>query len=174
MMDTNTQQNDALINEYIQSLSKKLTDKTMDGVLLEAKLKLANKQVKELEEYIVTLRQSFEDQQEEKDSRSADDVSGLVETNAFLENENDMLKQELQKAKQVIKELKNAEPKEVLIDDKLKTSNDILVKELSQADKKIDSLKKQLAEYTNKEQEKLNGDNNQAEEIGNSELSTYN
>jgi len=35
-------------------------------------------------------------------------------------------------------------------------------------------LKKQLAEYTNKEQEKLNGDNNQAEEIGNSELSTYN
>lgn len=173
-MDTNTQQNDALINEYIQSLSKKLTDKTMDGVLLEAKLKLANKQVKELEEYIVTLRQSFEDQQEEKDSKSADDVSGLVETNAFLENENDMLKQELQKAKQVIKELKNAEPKEVLIDDKLKTSNDILVRELSQADKKIDSLKKQLAEYTNKEQENLNGDNNQAEEIGNSELSTYN
>lgn len=148
-MDTNTQQNDALINEYIQSLSKKLTDKTMDGVLLEAKLKLANKQVKELEEYVVTLKQSFEEQQEEKETSSEDEVSTLVETNAFLEKENDMLKQELQKAKQAVKDLKNAEPKEVLLDEKLKTSNEILVKELSQADKKIDSLKKQLAEYTN-------------------------
>ena len=148
-MDTNTQQNDALINEYIQSLSKKLTDKTMDGVLLEAKLKLANKQVKELEEYVVTLKQSFEEQQEEKETSSEDEVSTLVETNAFLEKENDMLKQELQKAKQAVKDLKNAEPKEVLLDDKLKTSNEILVKELSQADKKIDSLKRQLAEYTN-------------------------
>jgi predicted RNase H-like nuclease (RuvC/YqgF family) len=148
-MDTNTQQNDALINEYIQSLSKKLTDKTMDGVLLEAKLKLANKQVKELEEYVVTLKQSFEEQQEEKETSSEDEVSTLVETNAFLEKENDMLKQELQKAKQAVKDLKNAEPKEVLLDEKLKTSNEILVKELSQADKKIDSLKRQLAEYTN-------------------------
>lgn len=148
-MDTNTQQNDALINEYIQSLSKKLTDKTMDGVLLEAKLKLANKQVKELEEYVVTLKQSFEEQQEEKETSSEDEVSTLVETNAFLEQENDMLKQELQKAKQAVKDLKNAEPKEVLLDEKLKTSNEILVKELSQADKKIDSLKRQLAEYTN-------------------------
>jgi predicted RNase H-like nuclease (RuvC/YqgF family) len=168
--------NDALINEYIKSLSKALTDKTMESVLHEAKYRQASVELEKANNYIVELRNSFEEQTEFSTKKGSDEIGGLLDTTRVLEEENAKLLEKVERLKEENKTLLakvEEKPTEVVVDEArvkhYENTNAILSRELEQADKKIESLKLQLAQYL-ETQENLNGDSNQAQEIGDSKL----
>lgn len=135
-MEKEQTNNDNMVNEYINVLIKKFNDLSLEAVTVQTRFNLA---VKEKEQLLKMI--------ESKDK----DIEGL---NAEVIREREKAPQ----IKEVIKEVEVTKEVPVNTDDALVRQNELLKKELTQAETKIKKLKSQL-------QEIRNGGNTEAEEI---------
>jgi len=138
-MEKEQTNNDNMVNEYINVLIKKFNDLSLEAVTIQTRFNLA---VKEKEQLLKMI--------ESKDK----DIEDL---NAEVIREREKAPQ----IKEVIKEVEVTKEVPVNTDDALVKQNEMLKKELTQAETKIKKLKNQL-------QEIRNGGNTEAEEIGDS------
>lgn len=138
-MEKEQTNNDNMVNEYINVLIKKFNDLSLEAVTLQTRFNLVTKEKEQLLKMI-----------ESKDK----DIENL---NAEVIREREKAPQ----IKEVIKEVEVTKEVPVNTDDALVKQNEMLKKELTQAETKIKKLKNQL-------QEIRNGGNTEAEEIGDS------
>lgn len=124
-MNTETTNNDNLVNEYINVLVKKLNDVSLEVVTLQTRLNVLSREKEQL------LAGHAERDQEIDDLKQK-----------LIAEKNNV--KEVEVIKEVIKEVEV--PKEVIMDDSVKKENALLKREIQQADEKIKKLKSQLQE----------------------------
>ena len=186
-------ENENLINAYIANLAKSVNDLTLENLLLKSKQQNAATETNEVREQV---SRQAEEIQELKDTeeklrnevfdlqrKAKDDVDFIERLEGGIEQANKIIAQfeqekdgALAKVAKLEKEAKQAalapsdtsklkEEKDTLFNQNVK-----LLKDLDYAENKIKELKDKLRNQ-NKE-ESVNGDNNQAETVGNSRFST--
>ena len=160
-------ENQELINEYLSSLSKIVTDLTLENILLKARVVVSKKEktdlldqsqknladIKELKEMLNATRElkSSEDKESFAAAGEVKDYivrleAGLEEANtiiARLEEEKNQLVSKLKEKTIIASELELRKSK-----DESYTQNIKLLKELEQSDKIISDLKKKLKVIT--------------------------
>jgi uncharacterized protein YdiU (UPF0061 family) len=145
-MDTGNTQNNILIDEYISNLSKSLHDKTLELILANSKLNVANKEKGSIQQLLLEKTQ---------------EVDSFRQANETLQEE---LEAETKNVKtvEVEKVVEKIIEKSVSTDDykKLEAVNSKLLKELDQSDKRIQEYKNKLSQTI---EEQTDGDNNKAE-----------
>lgn len=145
-MDTGNTQNNILIDEYISNLSKSLHDKTLELILANSKLNVANKENGSIQQLLLEKTQ---------------EVDSFRQANETLQEE---LEAETKNVKtvEVEKVVEKIIEKSVSTDDykKLEAVNSKLLKELDQSDKRIQEYKNKLSQAI---EEQADGDNNKAE-----------
>lgn len=119
------QNNEAMVNEYINVLLKKVNDTSLELVMAQTKVNLATKEREQALKTIETLQKDLEDSKAE----------------VLREREKPP------EIKEVIKEV--VVEKEVNMDTALKKEVDFLKKELAQAERKIEKLKSSNKEIAN-------------------------
>ena len=124
-MNTETTNNDNLVNEYINVLVKKLNDVSLEVVTLQTRLNVLSREKEQL------LAGHAERDQEIDDLKQK-----------LIAEKNNV--KEVEVIKEVIKEVEV--PNEVVLDDSVKKENTLLRREIQQADEKIRKLKSQLQE----------------------------
>ena len=185
-------ENENLINAYIANLAKSVNDLTLENLLLKSKQQNAATETNEVREQV---SRQAEEIQELKDTeeklrnevfdlqrKAKDDADFIERLEGGINQANEIIAQfeqekdgALAKVAKLEKEAKQAalapsdtsklkEEKDTLFNQNVK-----LLKDLDYAENKIKELKEKLIK--NKE-ESVNGDNNQAETVGNSGLST--
>ena len=185
-------ENENLVNAYIANLAKSVNDLTLENLLLKSKQQNTAVETNEVNEQVA--RQA-EDIQELKDTeeklrneifdlqrKAKDDADFIERLEGGIEQANGIIAQfeqekdgALAKVAKLEKEAKQASvvtPDSKLKEekDKLFNQNVKLLKDLDYAENKIKELKVKLRNQ-NKE-ESVNGDNNQAETVGNSGFSS--
>lgn len=124
-MNTETTNNDNLVNEYINVLAKKLNDVSLEVVSLQTRLNVLSREKEQL------LAGHSERDQE---------IDNLKQK--LIDEKNNV--KEVEVIKEVIKEVEV--PKEIVMDDSVRKENSLLKREIQQADEKIKKLKSQLQE----------------------------
>lgn len=187
-------ENENLINSYIANLAKSVNDLTLENLLLKSKQQNTATEISEIKEQVGRQAQQIEELKDTEEKlrnenfdfqrKAKDDVDfisrlegGIEQANAiiaqFEEEKNGALarvatlekeaKQQVVQAPSDTKKLE--EEKATLFNQNVK-----LLKDLDYAENKIKELKIKLRNNT--KEESVNGDNNQAEAVGNSELGT--
>lgn len=187
-------ENENLINAYIANLAKSVNDLTLENLLLKSKQQNTATEISEIKEQVGRQAQQIEELKDTEEKlrnenfdfqrKAKDDVDfisrlegGIEQANAiiaqFEEEKNGALakvatlekaaKQQVVQAPSDTKKLE--EEKATLFNQNVK-----LLKDLDYAENKIKELKIKLRNNT--KEESVNGDNNQAEAVGNSELGT--
>lgn len=188
-------ENENLINAYIQHLTKSVNDLTLENLLLKAKQQNAANETTEIKEQVGNQLQEIEELKstEEKlrnenfdfQRKAKDDIDfisrlegGIEQANAiiaqFEEEKNGALAKVARLEKEAKQQVVQAPPTDTkkLEDEKatLFNQNVKLLKDLDYAENKIKELKIKLRNNT--QEESVNGDNNQAKTVGNSEFSS--
>lgn len=187
-------ENENLINSYIANLAKSVNDLTLENLLLKAKQQNTATETAEIQERVRNQTQEIEELKDTEEKlrnenfdlqrKAKDDADfisrlegGIEQANGiiaqFEEEKNGALarvatlekaaKQQVVQAPSDTKKLE--EEKATLFNQNVK-----LLKDLDYAENKIKELKIKLRNNT--KEESVNGDNNQAEAVGNSELGT--
>ena len=109
------QNNEAMVNEYINVLLKKVNDTSLELVMAQTKANLANKEKEQALKTIETLRKDLEDSKAEvlREREKPPEIKGVVvekEVNmdTALKKEVDFLKKELTQAEQKLQKLKSS------------------------------------------------------------------
>ena len=109
------QNNEAMVNEYINVLLKKVNDTTLELVMAQTKANLANKEKEQALKTIETLRKDLEDSKAEvlREREKPPEIKEVVvekEVNmdTALKKEVDFLKKELTQAEQKLQKLKSS------------------------------------------------------------------
>jgi len=187
-------ENENLINSYIANLAKSVNDLTLENLLLKAKQQNTATETAEIQERVRNQTQEIEELKntEEKlrnenfdlQRKAKDDADFISRLEGGIEQANGIIAQfetekdaALAKVARLEKEAKQQvvqapsdtkkleEEKATLFNQNVK-----LLKDLDYAENKIKELKIKLRNNT--KEESVNGDNNQAEAVGNSELGT--
>lgn len=186
-------ENENLVNAYIANLAKTVNDLTLENLLLKSKQQNASTETNEIREQV---SRQAEEIQELKDTeeklrnesfdlqrKAKDDADFIERLEGGINQANEIIAQfeqekdgALAKVAKLEKEAKEASFT-VPTDTKLKeekdtlfTQNVKLLKDLDYSEKKIKELKDKLR--TQNKEESVNGDNNQAETVGNSGFSS--
>jgi len=109
------QNNEAMVNEYINVLLKKVNDTSLELVMAQTKANLANKEKEQALKTIETLRKDLEDSKAEvlREREKPPEIKEVVvekEVNmdTALKKEVDFLKKELTQAEQKLQKLKSS------------------------------------------------------------------
>jgi len=109
------QNNEAMVNEYINVLLKKVKDTSLELVMAQTKANLANKEKEQALKTIETLRKDLEDSKAEvlREREKPPEIKEVVvekEVNmdTALKKEVDFLKKELTQAEQKLQKLKSS------------------------------------------------------------------
>lgn len=188
-------ENENLINAYIQHLTKSVNDLTLENLLLKAKQQNAANETTEIKEQVARQAEEIQELKDTEEKlrnenfdfqrKAKDDIDfisrlegGIEQANAiiaqFEEEKNGALAKVARLEKEAKQQVVQAPPTDTkkLEDEKatLFNQNVKLLKDLDYAENKIKELKLKLRKP--KIEESVNGDNNQAEAVGNSGLST--
>lgn len=187
-------ENENLINSYIANLAKSVNDLTLENLLLKAKQQNTATETAEIQERVRNQTQEIEELKDTEEKlrnenfdlqrKAKDDADFISRLEGGIEQANGIIAQfetekdaALAKVARLEKEAKQQvvqapsdtkkleEEKATLFNQNVK-----LLKDLDYAENKIKELKIKLRKNTN--EESVNGDNNQAEAVGNSELGT--
>lgn len=187
-------ENENLINAYIANLAKSVNDLTLENLLLKSKQQNASAETNEIKEQVANQAQEIQELKntEEKlrnenfdlQRKAKDDADFIERLEGGINQANEIIAQfekekdgALAKVARLEKEAKQASFSAPSDTSKLKEEKDTLfnqnvklLKDLDYAENKIKELKDKLRNQ-NKE-ESVNGDNNQAETVGNPGLDT--
>ena len=187
-------ENENLINAYIANLAKSVNDLTLENLLLKSKQQNAAAETNEIKEQVANQAQEIQELKntEEKlrnenfdlQRKAKDDADFIERLEGGINQANEIIAQfekekdgALAKVARLEKEAKQASFSAPSDTSKLKEEKDTLfnqnvklLKDLDYAENKIKELKDKLRNQ-NKE-ESVNGDNNQAETVGNPGLDT--
>ena len=187
-------ENEKLINAYIANLAKSVNDLTLENLLLKSKQQNAAAETNEIKEQVANQAQEIQELKntEEKlrnenfdlQRKAKDDADFIERLEGGINQANEIIAQfekekdgALAKVARLEKEAKQASFSAPSDTSKLKeekntlfNQNVKLLKDLDYAENKIKELKDKLRNQ-NKE-ESVNGDNNQAETVGNPGLDT--
>jgi hypothetical protein len=135
-MDTSNTQNNVLLDEYIANLSKSLSDKTLEFILITSKLSVALKEKEKMKSAVLEKTQ-------EVDALNKSNQALILELNAEKAN---IKIREVEVIKEVIKEV--IIEKKISNDDitELEARNKKLLQELQQTDTVIKKYKKRISE----------------------------
>ena len=187
-------ENENLINAYIANLAKSVNDLTLENLLLKSKQQNAAAETNEIKEQVANQAQEIQELKntEEKlrnenfdfQRKAKDDIDFISRLEGGIEQANGIIAQfetekdaALAKVARLEKEAKQQvvqapsdtkkleEEKATLFNQNVK-----LLKDLDYAENKIKELKIKLRNNT--KEESVNGDNNQAETVGNPGLDT--
>ena len=187
-------ENENLINSYIANLAKSVNDLTLENLLLKAKQQNTATETAEIQERVRNQTQEIEELKDTEEKlrnenfdlqrKAKDDADFISRLEGGIEQANGIIAQfetekdaALAKVARLEKEAKQQvvqapsdtkkleEEKATLFNQNVK-----LLKDLDYAENKIKELKIKLRNNT--KEESVNGDNNQAEAVGNSELGT--
>jgi hypothetical protein len=131
-MDTSNTQNNVLLDEYIANLSKSLSDKTLEFILITSKLSVALKEKEKMKSAVLEKTQ-------EVDALNKSNQALILELNAEKAN---IKIREVEVIKEVIVE------KKISNDDitELEDRNKKLLQELQQTDTVIKNYKKRISD----------------------------
>lgn len=187
-------ENENLINSYIANLAKSVNDLTLENLLLKAKQQNTATETAEIQERVRNQTQQIEELKDTEEKlrnenfdlqrKAKDDIDFISRLEGGIEQANGIIAQfetekdaALAKVARLEKEAKQQvvqapsdtkkleEEKATLFNQNVK-----LLKDLDYAENKIKELKEKLRKNTN--EESVNGNNNQTETVGNSELGT--
>jgi chromosome segregation ATPase len=187
-------ENENLINAYIANLAKSVNDLTLENLLLKSKQQNTATETAEIQEKVRNQAQEIEELKDTEEKlrnenfdlqrKAKDDVDFISRLEGGIEQANGIIAQfetekdaALAKVARLEKEAKQQvvqaptdtkkleEEKATLFNQNVK-----LLKDLDYAENKIKELKLKLRNNT--KEESVNGDNNQAKTVGNSELGT--
>lgn len=187
-------ENENLINAYIANLAKSVNDLTLENLLLKSKQQNAATETAEIQGKVRNQAQEIEELKDTEEKlrnenfdlqrKTKDDADFISRLEGGIEQANGIIAQfetekdaALAKVARLEKEAKQQvvqaptdtkkleEEKATLFNQNVK-----LLKDLDYAENKIKELKLKLRNNT--KEESVNGDNNQAEAVGNSELGT--
>jgi len=109
------QNNEAMVNEYINVLLKKVNDTSLELVMAQTKANLANKEKEQALKTIETLRKDLEDSKAEvlREREKPPEIKEVivekeVNMDTALKKEVDFLKKELTQAEQKLQKLKSS------------------------------------------------------------------
>ena len=185
-------ENENLINAYIANLAKTVNDLTLENLLLKSKQQNTATETTEIKEQVARQAQEIEELKNTEEKlrnenfdlmRTAKDdkdfisrlEGGIEQANGIIAQFEEEKNAALAKVSQLEKEAKSAP---ALVDttelEKEKSTlfaqNVKLLKDLDYAENKIKELKEKLRNNT--KEESVNGNNNQAETVGNTGLDT--
>ena len=187
-------ENENLINAYIANLAKSVNDLTLENLLLKSKQQNAATERNEINEQVANQAQEIQELKntEEKlrnenfdlQRKAKDDADFIERLEGGINQANEIIAQfekekdgALAKVARLEKEAKQVAFSAPSDTSKLKEEKDTLfnqnvklLKDLDYAENKIKELKIKLRNNT--KEESVNGDNNQAETVGNSGLDT--
>lgn len=187
-------ENENLINSYIANLAKSVNDLTLENLLLKAKQQNTATETAEIQERVRNQTQEIEELKDTEEKlrnenfdlqrKAKDDADFISRLEGGIEQANGIIAQfeeEKNGALARVATLEKAAKQQVVqapSDTKkleqekatLFNQNVKLLKDLDYAENKIKELKIKLRNNT--KEESVNGDNNQAEAVGNSELGT--
>lgn len=187
-------ENENLINAYIANLAKTVNDLTLENLLLKSKQQNASAETNEIKEQVANQAQEIQELKntEEKlrnenfdlQRKAKDDADFIERLEGGINQANEIIAQfekekdgALAKVARLEKEAKQASFSAPSDTSKLKEEKDTLfnqnvklLKDLDYAENKIKELKQKLR--NNKQEESVNGDNNQTEAFGNPGLDT--
>ena len=187
-------ENENLINAYIANLAKSVNDLTLENLLLKSKQQNTATETAEIQERVRNQAQEIEELKDTEEKlrnenfdlqrKAKDDADFISRLEGGIEQANGIIAQfetekdaALAKVARLEKEAKQQvvqAPTDTkkLEDEKatLFNQNVKLLKDLDYAENKIKELKLKLRNNT--KEESVNGDNNQAKTVGNSELGT--
>ena len=187
-------ENENLINAYIANLAKSVNDLTLENLLLKSKQQNASAETNEIKEQVANQAQEIQELKntEEKlrnenfdlQRKAKDDADFIERLEGGINQANEIIAQfekekdgALAKVARLEKEAKQASFSAPSDTSKLKEEKDTLfnqnvklLKDLDYAENKIKELKDKLRNNT--KEESVNGDNNQAETVRDSGLST--
>lgn len=187
-------ENENLVNAYIANLAKSVNDLTLENLLLKSKQQNASTETNEIREQVGRQVQQIEELKDTEEKlrnenfdlqrKAKDDVDFISRLEGGIEQANEIIAQfeeekngALAKVAKLEKEAKQQvvqapsdtkkleEEKATLFNQNVK-----LLKDLDYAENKIKELKTKLRNNT--KEESVNGDNNQAETVGNSGFSS--
>jgi len=187
-------ENENLINAYIANLAKSVNDLTLENLLLKSKQQNTATETAEIQERVRNQAQEIEELKDTEEKlrnenfdlqrKAKDDADFISRLEGGIEQANGIIAQfetekdaALAKVARLEKEAKQQvvqaptdtkkleEEKATLFNQNVK-----LLKDLDYAENKIKELKLKLRNNT--KEESVNGDNNQAKTVGNSELGT--
>ena len=187
-------ENENLINAYIANLAKSVNDLTLENLLLKSKQQNTATETAEIQEKVRNQAQEIEELKDTEEKlrnenfdlqrKAKDDADFISRLEGGIEQANGIIAQfetekdaALAKVARLEKEAKQQvvqaptdtkkleEEKATLFNQNVK-----LLKDLDYAENKIKELKLKLRNNT--KEESVNGDNNQAKTVGNSELGT--
>ena len=187
-------ENENLINAYIANLAKSVNDLTLENLLLKSKQQNTATETAEIQERVRNQAQEIEELKDTEEKlrnenfdlqrKAKDDAEFISRLEGGIEQANGIIAQfetekdaALAKVARLEKEAKQQvvqaptdtkkleEEKATLFNQNVK-----LLKDLDYAENKIKELKQKLRNNT--QEESVNGNNNQAETVGNSELGT--
>ena len=187
-------ENENLVNAYIANLAKSVNDLTLENLLLKSKQQNASTETNEIREQVGRQVQQIEELKDTEEKlrnenfdlqrKAKDDVDFISRLEGGIEQANEIIAQfeeekngALAKVAKLEKEAKQQvvqapsdtkkleEEKATLFNQNVK-----LLKDLDYAENKIKELKIKLRNNT--KEESVNGDNNQAETVGNSGFSS--
>jgi chromosome segregation ATPase len=182
-------ENENLINAYIQHLTKSVNDLTLENLLLKAKQQNAANETTEIKEQVARQAEEIQELKDTEEKlrnenfdlqrKAKDDIDfisrlegGIEQANAIIAQFEEEKNGALARVAILEKELNTPTDTKKLEDEKatLFNQNVKLLKDFDYAEKKIKELKQKLRNNTI--EESVNGDNNQAKTVGNSELGT--
>ena len=187
-------ENENLINAYIANLAKSVNDLTLENLLLKSKQQNTATETAEIQERVRNQAQEIEELKDTEEKlrnenfdlqrKAKDDADFISRLEGGIEQANGIIAQfetekdaALAKVARLEKEAKQqvvTAPTDTkkLEDEKatLFNQNVKLLKDLDYAENKIKELKERLRNNT--KEESVNGDNNQAETVGNTGLDT--
>lgn len=185
-------ENENLINSYIANLAKSVNDLTLENILLKSKQQNAATELNEIKEQVGNQAQQIQELKDTEEvlrnenfdfqRKAKDDEDFIRRLEEGIEQANKIIAQfeeekdgALAKVARLEKEAKR--PVAAPDNSKLKEEKDTLfaqnvklLKDLDYAENKIKELKVKLRNNT--QEESVNGDNNQAETVGNAGLDT--
>lgn len=186
-------ENENLINSYIANLAKSVNDLTLENLLLKAKQQNAATETNEIREQV---RRQAEEIQELKDTeeklrnenfdlqrKAKDDADFIERLESGIEQANGIIAQfeqekdgALAKVKRLEKELKE-KPVESVDIEKLRKDKDALFEQNVKLLKELDYTERKLKDFREKTkpiitEEKIDGNNNQAETVRNAGFDT--
>lgn len=186
-------ENENLVNAYIANLAKSVNDLTLENLLLKSKQQNTAVETNEIKEQVARQAEEIQELKDTEEKlrneafdlqrKAKDDADFIERLEGGIEQANGIIAQfESEKdaalakvailEKEAKQQLNTPSDTKKLEEEKatLFNQNVKLLKDLDYAEKKIKELKEKLRNNT--KEESVNGDNNQAEAVGNSELGT--